>query len=124
MTDPIPGDAIFQNPGGVFSAGNPAFIITAISSGTAHTLHTAVTGTDDLDLVTVWVYNTTSTNYTLTVEVGGVQMGPITVMRNALPAIIFARMPMNNGTTLKAYADTTAVLGVCISTTRVVNQAQ
>jgi len=124
MVNPIPGDAVFQNPGGVFSTGNPAFLITATTSGGAHTLHTAVTGTEDVDLVTLWAQNTTGTNDTITLEVGGVTVGAITVARNANPQLVLNRVPMSNGITLKAYAGTTSVIVAMISVTQLVGQAQ
>jgi len=113
-----------MNPGGVFSAGNPAFILTATTSGTAHTLHTAVTGTASVDLVTLWVYNNTAVNDSITLLIGAVQIGPITVNRSSLPAMVLARVPISNGVILKAFALTTATVGVIISTTRLVDQAQ
>ena len=123
MTTSIPGDALFVNPGGVFSTGNPAFILTATTTGTAHTLHTAIAGTDDVDLVSLWVFNNTGVNDSITLEVGGVTVGPVTVMRSSLPALVLAKIPMSNGITLKAFAGTTATVGVLISTTRIVAQA-
>lgn len=124
MSNPIPGDAIFRNPGGVFSTGNPAFVLTATTTGAAHTLHTAVTGTTDVDMVTLWAFNNTSADDEVTLEVGGVTVGPITVMRNSLPAMVLARIPMSNAITLKAFAGTTATVGVLISVTRLIDQAQ
>lgn len=123
MSTPISGDAVFQNPGGVFSSGNPAFILTATATGAAHTLHTAVAGTSSVDLVSLWVYNNSALNVNITLEVGGVDC-IFTVMRNSLPALALAKIPMSNGITLKAFAATTAVIGVFISTTQLIDQAQ
>jgi len=122
MSGEIPGDALFVNPGGVFSAGNPGFLITATASGSAHTLHTAVTGTDDVDLVTLWAWTVSGANQTMTLEVGGVTIGPFAVFRNAMPTLVFARLPMNNGITLKAFAGAASVVGVFVSTTRLIKQ--
>ena len=123
MSTPISGDAIFRNPGGAFSPGNPAFVLTGITTGAAHTLHTAVAGTDSVDLVSLWVYNNSALNVNITLEIGGVDC-IFAVMRNSLPALALAKIPMNNGITLKAFAATTAVVGVMISTTRLIDQAQ
>lgn len=104
MTSLIPGDPSFQFPSGS-SGGSSHLEVTATSSGTAQTYHTAVTGTDDVDYVTVWAANIDgATNYNLTLELDGQTYGPFTIPRLSVGVKVLDGVPMNNATTVKAFA--------------------
>ena len=104
MTSLIPGDPSFQFPSGCAS-GLPSLLITATSSGTAQTFHTAVTGTDDVDFVTIWAANVDgSANYNITLEIDAQQYGPFQVSRLSAPFKLLDGVPMNNAKVVTAYA--------------------
>jgi len=117
----VPGVAKFRQSSTPFAAGNYAYLITATSSGAAHTLYTAASSGTDLDYVQVWVKNNdAATRYDLTLEVGGVTVGPISVGASGFPALVFPfRQPLENGNTIKAYASGASKLVVGLSVTRI-----
>lgn len=105
MSSNIPGDASFGFLSGA-SGGSPAIAITATSSGGAQTLHTAVSGTNDVEHVTLWAANVDGTTaYQLTLELGAVTLGPFQLQPLAAPTKILEGWPMNNGLVVKGYAD-------------------
>lgn len=104
MSSLIPGDPSFQFPSGCAS-GVPTLLLTATSSGTAQTLHTAASGTDDVDFLTVWAANVDgSANYNVTLEIDGQQYGPFQVSRLSAPFKLLDGVPLNNSKVVAAYA--------------------
>lgn len=100
----IPKDATIVNLGGAFSSGNPALLVTATSSGGAHTLHTATSGTDDADVLHLWASNVdASAAVVLSIEIGAVTM-QVSVQRLAAPIKVLDGIALNNGIVVKAYA--------------------
>ena len=103
MASQIPGDITFAFLSGATTSGVPTVTVAATASpGTL--IHTAVSGTDDLDLVELVLYNkNTSSNVNATLEIGSTQITQ-TVTRGqslSLPLI-----PVNNGTVIRCFAGT------------------
>lgn len=118
MTSTVPKDATLVNPASPFSAGNPAFLVTATTTGAAHTLHTAVAGTDDVDAVHLWAQNIDgSSAVALTLEVGGVSL-TVSVQRQATPLKVLDGIPINSANTVKAYAGLASKIVVLLKVIR------
>ena len=116
----VPGVAQVKQSAPPFAAGNYAFLVTATSSGGAHTLHTAPSTGTDLDYVRIWAKNNDSARRTVTLEVGGVTVGPIELGALGFPADIFPfRHPIENGNTIKVFASVASQVVVGISVTRI-----
>ncbi len=106
MASQIPGDVTFSFLSGA-SGGNPAVSVSATGSpGTL--VHTAVSGTDDLDLIELTLFNTdTSANVTATVEVGSTQIAQTVTRGSSLTLPLVAA---NNGVVLRAFCSSATAL--------------
>lgn len=85
--------------------------VTGIISANAVTVHTAVSGTTDYDLVTLWAQNNDADNETrtLTLEVGGTT-DPDNLIVLPIPAkvglvLVCDQLPLHNGAVIEAFAD-------------------
>lgn len=91
--------------------------VTATSSGGAQTLHTSVTGTADIDVVTVEAVNTSGSDVDLTVLWGGTT-SPDDEITKTIPAgkvgpiVVVDRRRINNGLAIKVYASSANVVNV------------
>ena len=120
-TSTVPGDTQIVNLGGAFTPGNGPFLITAVTSGTAHTLHTATAGTDNVDVVTIWAQCVdTSSSFLITIDVDGVEIGPMVAPRQSAPFIVLPGLALNAGVVVKAYADTASKVVVMAKVVRMV----
>jgi hypothetical protein len=90
--------------------------VTAITNGTAQTIHTAVSGTSALDEIWLYAYNHSTAPVVLTVLWGGTTE-PDNEIKMTIPAQagrieLFDGMLLQNSLIVKAYADTTAVINL------------
>lgn len=84
--------------------------VTGTNSAGAVTVHTAVTGTTDFDLVTLEAYNDDTVPITLAIEFGGTT-DPDNVIRVEIPPRqgpipVITDLPLRNGLVVKAFAGT------------------
>lgn len=89
--------------------------VAATSIGSGTTIHTAVSGTTDLDLVTLFCANTHSADVVLTVGWGGTSDPDIwtqTIAAGAGLVLVAADLPLQNGQVVKAAGATGNVLQV------------
>lgn len=98
--------------------------IDGTSSGTADTIHTAVSGTSDADYVTLWALNYDgSANRNLTLIADAEEMGPFQINRLQVPIKLLDRYRMNNALVLKGYASVTDTIRVFGTVSRVTEAA-
>lgn len=89
--------------GSASTNGRPIAIAATATPGTL--LHTAVTGTDSIDAVTVEVSNTTAGQLTLTIEFGGTSSSDHiewTIPRETT-MVVLDRARINNGLAVRAF---------------------
>lgn len=89
--------------------------ITGTSSGAANTIHTAVTGTSDLDELHIFATNTSASDVTLTVEYGGT--GTNNQVTFLIPGAvglieIIPSFLLQNSLVVKAFASSGSVINV------------
>lgn len=90
--------------------GDPILVTTASPiDGSDTVIHTAVSGTTDIDLVTLYAYNDDTAEVTLHLKWGdqttSIKMG---IPSQAGWVLIAPDMPINDGNTLEASASTTS----------------
>ena len=90
--------------------------VTATSSGTATTVHTAVANTTSLDMVTLKIHNNSSDRDTIFVQVGSGDYREFLVEGKSAMLAMTAE-PINNSITVKVYSG----LGDVLCTGRVQN---
>ena len=88
------------------SDGDGLKVAATASAGT--TFHTAVSGTDDIDEVWAWAWNSSSSDVLLTLELGGTG-DPDNIMEVTIPSQqglyqIIPGLPFQNGAVLAAFA--------------------
>lgn len=95
------------------STDGKAISITATTSGTAQTIHTAVSGTTSFDEVTIYCFNRDTTTFTLHLSFGDTALEAIVQIpaNVGLVPVAFGEI-LNNGQIVKAWADTTAKLAL------------
>lgn len=92
--------------------------VTGTATGSANTIHTAVSGSASFDELYLWVSNTSGSDVALTVEwgsstdPGGLLMKTVTIPANCPPTQFSFGQTLNNGAVVKAFAATTAVLNI------------
>ena len=84
-------------------------MVTAVTSASAVPIHTAVAGTSSIDEVWLYAYNDDTSNHSLSILWGGT-VEPNNVIRTTIPfkagrILCVDGMLLNNGLTVKAYAD-------------------
>lgn len=101
--------------------------VTGTATGSSVTVHTAVTGTLEMDTLFLWASNTSGTAATLTLEWGGTSdpdnllVKAYSIAANSAPVMIASGIPLNNALVIKAFAGTANVLnvsGYCVRLSR------
>ena len=95
-------------------------VVATATPGT--TLHTAVTGTDDMDEVWIWAVNSDTTDRKLTIEFGGVT-APDNLIEYTVPAengfhLIVPGIRLQNGLVVAAFAATANVIMCAVNINR------
>jgi len=96
-------------------------VVATATPGT--TLHTAVTGTDDMDEVWIWAVNSDTSSRKLTIELGGTT-APDDLIEYTVPAedglhLIVPGIRLQNAAVVKAFAATTNVVLCAVSVNRI-----
>ncbi len=91
--------------------GKPIKITQTASAG--NTIHTAVTGTTNWDLLYVYAYNCHTANVTVSIEYGDTDTVDQTLVYDAGPYLIMPPgIPLQNGQVIKIYASQANVVYV------------
>lgn len=90
--------------------------VSGTASGSAVTLHTAVSGTSSIDEVTIWAVNTDTQTRTLTIGFGGTtspdNLIAVPIPANAGLVLVLDKMALQNSLVVNAWADAANVV-VC-----------
>ncbi len=105
--------------------GRPVKVVATTTLGT--TLHTAVTGTTDMDEIYVWAYNDHTADVLLTIEFGGA-VTPGDTIRYTVPFddglhLIIPGIRLQNGLVVTAFAGTANVIACTINVNRLISVA-
>lgn len=102
----LPGDGLIVVSSSPFTSGEFCFTLTATTTGTAHTLCTAVSGTDDFDALFLTAQNTSASAVLVTIEVGATAPASVvSVPAQSSPIYLLPQgFPVNNGITVNAFA--------------------
>jgi len=100
--------------------GRPVLVVATATAGTI--LHTAVTGTTDMDEVYVWAYNDHTADVLLTIEFGGVS-SPGDTIRYTVPFddgphLVIPGWRLQNGLIVRAFAGTASVITCGVNVNR------
>lgn len=92
------------------STDGKGILVTATAIGSGTTIHTAVSGTDDFDVVSLFAYNSDASAIELSIGWGGTT-DPDNVIKQTLPAksgltLVIADLPIQNSAVIKAAAGT------------------
>lgn len=96
--------------------GLPISVVATSSPGT--TIHTAVAGTGAYDEVYLWAANTSSSAVALSVQWGstsdpaGMICKGVSIPANSPPIPLVPGITLNNGSVVRAFAGTTAVINI------------
>ena len=102
---------------------NGRMVKVAATSTPGTTLHTAVSGTDDMDEIWIWAVNSDTTDRKLTIEYGGVA-SPDDLIEYTVPAesgfhLILPGIRLQNGLAVKAFAATANVVMCAVNVNRI-----
>lgn len=103
-------------------------MVKVVATATAGTiLHTAVTGTDDMDEIFVWAVNSDTTARKLTIEFGGVAT-PDDLIEFTVPAedghyLVVPGIRLQNGLVVRAFAATANVIMCAVNINRIFRTA-
>ena len=89
--------------------------VTGTTSGSANTIHTAVSGTSSLDDVHLWAVNYGTTDVLLTIEYGGTGVAneiDFVIPSNVGLVEVVSKLLIQNGLVIKAYAATGSVMNI------------
>ncbi len=105
--------------------GRPVKVVATATLGT--TLHTAVTGTSDMDEIYVWAYNDHTADVLLVIEFGGVTT-PGDTIRYTVPFddglhLIIPGIRLQNGLVVTAFAGTANVITCAVNVNRLISVA-
>jgi len=105
--------------------GRPVLVVATATLGT--TLHTAVTGTLDMDEIYVWAYNDHTADVLLTIEFGGA-VSPGDTIRYTVPFddglhLIIPGIRLQNGLVVTAFAGTASVITCAVNVNRLISVA-
>jgi len=101
----------------LLSGGTNGRNIKVAATATAGTLiHTAVTGTDDLDEIFLYAVNSDTTDRKLTIEFGGVSV-PDDLIEVTIPAedgwyLVIMGLTLQNGLLVRAFASAANVINI------------
>ncbi len=103
------------------STSGKQILVTGTATGSANTIHTAVSGSSDFDEVYLFADNSSSSDVLLTIEWGGTT-DPNEIIEINIPGLgnpatdglrnIIPGLPMNGGLVIKAFAGTGSVLKI------------
>ena len=102
--------------------GRAVLVVATATAGTI--LHTAVTGTSDMDEIYIWAYNDHTANVLLTIEWGGVTT-PGDTIRYTVPFddglhLIMPGIRLQNGLVVRAFAATASVITCAVNVNRLI----
>ena len=105
--------------------GRAVLVVATATAGTI--LHTAVTGTADMDEIYVWAFNDHTADVLLTIEFGGVTT-PADTIRYTVPFndglhLIIPGIRLQNGLVVRAFAGTASVVTCAININRLISVA-
>lgn len=89
--------------------------VTGTATGSANTIHTAVSGTTNIDEIYLWAVNTSTSDVLLSIEFGGT--GTANEVDFVIPGQVglvevVNKLVLNNGLLVKAFAATGSVINV------------
>ena len=88
--------------------------VTSTTTGAADTIHTAVAGTSNIDMIDVYATNNSAAAVDVSIGWGGVTvdetLGPISIPADAGPVKIADKFPLQNGMVVKAWAGSANVI--------------
>lgn len=99
-------------------------MVKVVATATAGTnLHTAVSGTDDMDEVYIWAQNNHTSDVVLTIEWGGVS-SPDDLIQQTIPTkagfeLIVPGGRIQNGLTIAAFASVANVISCMLNINRI-----
>lgn len=98
--------------------------VAGTGTGSADTIHTAVSGTTDFDEVSLYAINTSTSDVLVTIEFGGT--GTANEIKFTIPGQvgqvqIVEKLLLQNSLVVKAYAATTAVVNIGGYVNRIAN---
>lgn len=101
---------------------NGRMVLVAATATPGTLLHTAITGTDDMDEIWVWAINSDTTDRKLTIEFGGVT-APGDTIEYTVPAengfhLIIPGIRLQNGLVVRAFAATANVIQCALNINR------
>lgn len=100
----------------ILSASTDGLAVLVVATSTlGTTIHTAVTGTDDLDEIYLYAYNSSTSNVKLTIEFGGVAAKDQiekTIQAETGGILIVPGFLLQNGKVVTAFAATTNVIAI------------
>jgi len=106
------------------SADGDGILVTTASpiDGSDTLIHTAVTGTTDIDYVTIYAYNDHTAEVDLHLKWGDGSVSiKQTIPNKAGLYLVVADLPINDGNTIEASASTTSVIVLFTSVSRMDN---
>ena len=100
--------------------GRPVLVVATATLGT--TLHTAVSGTTDMDEIYIWAYNDHTADVLLVIEFGGA-VTPGDTIRYTVPFddglhLIIPGIRLQNGLVVTAFAGTASVITCAVNVNR------
>ena len=107
----------------ITSGGTNGRMVKVVATATAGTLlHTAVSGTDDMDEIYIWAVNSDTTARKLTIEWGGVA-SPDDLIEYTVPAedglhLVVPGLRLQNGLVVRAFAATANVVMCAVNINR------
>ena len=102
--------------------GKPILITATATAGTL--IHTAVTGTTSYDEIWLWLVNNTTADVLVTIEYGDAAAGSnikYTVLTKDGLKCVLPGVILNNGTTVKVFAETGSVISAVGFINQIVN---
>lgn len=96
------------------SVNGKAILVSGTGTGSANTIHTAISGTSSLDEIWLYAVNTSNSNVKLTIEYGETTSPnghiEVTVLAEAGAVCVVPGFLLQNSLVVKAFAGTTNVI--------------
>ena len=101
---------------------NGRMVLVAATATPGTLLHTAVTGTDDMDEIWIWAVNSDTVDRKLTIEFGGVA-APADLIEYTVPAengfhLVVPGIRLQNGLAVRAFAAAANVIMCAVNINR------
>lgn len=99
------------------TSGTP-IVVSGTNTGTANTIHTAVSGSTSFDEIYIWASNVTGSAATLTIEFGNASdpgghiVKAYSVLANSPPIPIVTGQNLNGGLVVKAFGGTGSAINI------------